>query len=300
VYGPALAALREIVAYAADLLLRSYRSAPGTCEDSVVIVCHFRQVVATADAATLLLCHGAAYMARLPARSLVEATIYLLWTLKQGKVRWGRQYYVASLRHYREWQLRGAGEANPHREAINRLWRRVIDEPAPAHPGGPSMAQGDIDEAEFLLGSDAFREINSWFDAERLSRSHEPDWFSPGPDGTGRVRSYAAMARELGDQHLLGYEILYDTLSDAVHGRDAFLHADLLPGGDGRVEFVRDPSASPYVFTTIAVYLLRAVRAVLREYRPAEMNSLLRQMQTQWVQKLDFPEVRIIDESDPG
>ena len=155
-YGPALAALREIVAYAADLLLRSYRSAPGTCEDSVVIVCHFRQVVATADAATLLLSHGAAYMARLPARSLVEATIALLWTLKQGKVRWGRQYYVASLRHYREWQLRGAGEAYPHREAINRLWRRVIDEPAPAHPGGPSMAKGDIDEAESLLGSDAF------------------------------------------------------------------------------------------------------------------------------------------------
>lgn len=283
-YEAQLAALHDIVGYAADLCLRAYRSAPDTPEDAAVVACVFRQLVAAGDAGAALLSLGAAYMARLPTRSALEAEMSLEWILKRDKVQRGRQFIVGSFRRHREWQLRGE-KGTPAHEEFARMWKLAFGDDAPSHPIGPGLAAADADQIERLLNRDDFREINREFEARRVKDGREPEWFSPGPTG---VPSYRAMAAEVGAEFSLVFFMFFDSLSDAVHGRDTVKHAGL-HDGSGRLEFIRDPCGIPAVYQPLVGALLRGIRLVVTTYRPDELPAY-EARHSAWLPQLEIEE----------
>jgi hypothetical protein len=164
-----------------------------------------------------------------------------------------------------------------------RLWKAAFGDDAPSHPIAPGLAAEDADKIERLLHRDEFRDINREFEAARADKGREAEWFSP-----GGVPSYKAVAAELGADFEVFLYMFYDSLSDAVHGRDSVKHAGL-HDGSGRLELIRDPFAIPAVFQPLVGVLLRGIRLIVAHYRSEELPAF-EAKHSAWMPQLDIEE----------
>lgn len=105
--GDALEAGRELVAYGANLLLRSFQTMERTLDNGMVLGVLFRQSIAALDAFMLCLENGAVGAAAVHSRGALEASFYIEFVLRRGKKEWAKRIWIYSLRQNLSWVRRG-------------------------------------------------------------------------------------------------------------------------------------------------------------------------------------------------
>ena len=289
--GGALEAGRELVAYGADLLLRSFQTMERTLDNGMVLGVLFRQSIAALDAFMLSLENAAVSAAAVHSRGALEASFYIEFVLRRGKKDWAKRIWIYSIRQNLSWVRRGIPgrpERNQYLEGRRQMGRR------PPEPTEEEVQASLATEREILerLNADDLRELNSAFEAVASKKGYEPDWFRPGKDG---VSSVFKMACELGRQN--EYDTFYRSLSWSVHGSHAFTSA-IIQGSAIGIHPVRDleqftPVLSFGVNTALKTYI-----EVIREYRPDEEKWFARKYRAEWEERLrNLPEINM--ELDP-
>jgi hypothetical protein len=207
-------------------------------------------------------------------RALLEGGLGLEWVLRRGKDRWARQFYVGSLRQELEWARRSIPERPEHAE-MRTIWAQLGYD----REKQDLLARQSRDreaQIERLLGSKAYSEINSTFEALKRKKKREPPWYLPGPGG---VRTIYHMAKDL--DRLPEYAVFYRYASYFVHGSLAELHARV---SEHRASItpVRDLEHFPTLWSNAVSTLLPAISLILEHYRPEELSVFRSTYEKQW------------------
>ncbi len=271
-----------VLAYGADLLLRSIRTHHESLEDLVVIGSAFRQVLVAADGCLICLRAGAVQQAMLHSRDEFEASMAIQWILSRGKQRWARQFYVSTLRQSRSWYrqlIPGTAEHSAHQA----VWSTLPN--APVHtPGQIQNAQAQVAEIDALLGTPVYKPIDDAFEQEAVTgrgpkqRRREPNWYTP-----GGVRSIAAMARALGRE--AEYISIYRYQSYFVHGSLADNHFKV-NAGRATIEPIRYLKQFAMAFNGTFADLIQVYERITTEYRAGEMADFRARYQSEWRETL--------------
>jgi hypothetical protein len=116
----------------------------------------------------------------------------------------------------------------------------------------------------------------------------EPDWYKPGHSG---ARSIHEMAKKLG--RLADYHLVYKYLSYFTHGSRFQLHTRVHSNNTIEIEPIRYLKDFPLALSTIATLGMRTYRAVIEEYRLAELDQFTTTVREDWAPRLECPAVEI-------
>lgn len=283
----------EILAYGADLLLRSIRTHHDSVEDLVVIGSVFRQVLVAGDGCLVCLRAGAVQQAMLHSRAEFEASMALEWILSKGKELWARQFYVSTLRQTRMWSRQVIPGTAEH-TAQAAAWAKI--------PNPPQYTQDQIQHAtaevaaiDALLNTPTYKSIDNSFEKKAVvgkgvkRRRIEPLWYAP-----GGVSSIGAMARALGRE--AEYSSLYRYQSYFVHGSLAENHFKV-SAGQATIEPIRYLKQFATAFNDTFTDVVRTYEWITTEYRPGELTEFRARYRTQWRHALmSFAEVTVTPE----
>jgi hypothetical protein len=283
----------DVLAYGANLFLRSIRSRHDSVEDLVVIGSVFRQVLVAADGCLVCLRAGAVQQAMLHSRAEFEASMALQWILAKGKEHWARQFYVSTLRQTRMWARQIIPGTAEH--AANAAAWKGVQNP-PGHTQDQIQhATTDVAAIDALLNSPPYKQIEDSFENKSLvgkgakRRRIEPHWYEP-----GGVPSIGAMARDLGRE--AEYSSIYRYQSYFVHGSLAENHFKVR-AGQATIEPIRYLKQFATAFNGTFVDVVRTYEWITAEYRAGELADLRTRYQTQWRDALmRFAEVTVTPE----
>ncbi|MFL5495756.1 MAG: DUF5677 domain-containing protein [Gemmatimonadales bacterium] len=289
--GGALEAGREMVAYGADLLLRSFQTMERTLDNGMLLGVLFRQSIAALDAFMLCLENGAVGAAAVHSRGALEASFYIEFVLRRGKKEWAKRIWVYSLRQNLSWVRRGIPGRPERKQYLEGRKQMGLLPPEPTE----EEVQGYLATEQSILErltADDLRDLNAAFEAVASKKGYEPDWFRPGKDG---VSSVYRMACELGRQN--EYDTFYRSLSWSVHGSHAFTSA-IIQGSTMGIHPVRDLEQFTMVFSFGVNTALKTYIEVIREYRADEQKWFARKYRAEWEDRLrNLPEINM--ELDP-
>lgn len=289
VYSGPLRLLENAVRYAADILLEAFAATPDSPGTRVAIGCLFRQAVAAADSVYLHLSHGASYMARLPARALLEASLLLEFIVANDTEALGKRYFVAALRRYRRFllQMREGTIVQGHHA---REHRRQYGIGSPLAESVPTDIDEQLAAIERDLRVDDLPLIDQELERLRGTREQEPEWWFA--DSAADRASLAAIARRL--NRWSEYVLYYETMSDAVHGRAYERH--ILHHGDRgiAVEFIRHSSDFVPVCQATIEWLASSTVATATKFLPARRDEIVAEVE-RWRRTLVFPSVKDVD-----
>lgn len=276
-----LAASADLVEYGKLLIKRLVHVAVKDVDDIVIVCGLLRQIVLSLDAWHALASVGAVQAGRPHIRGAFESSLYLEWILTQGKDRWARQLYVASLRRLRIAGRRlipGTKEQEEFSNAWNAKWG------VPYTPNTTAIADATAQDTEItrLLSSPSYSAMNIDFDARR--QKYEPYWFAV---GTGSVKTIGAMATTLNRK--AEYVGIYGPLSVATHGADPVLHFKVESSTGLSIEPIRNPVRLGADFALLVGMVLTTYRRLLEEYRAEEVASFNQHYIDKWRQAFMNP-----------
>lgn len=269
----------EIVREAADLLLRAFRSSDAAILDVAAIGHFYRSLIVAADGCLLCLEAGAAEQALVHARTAFEAGLQLEWLLKADRESRAKRFYVRHLREERSWYLRAIAGTHEHEEQTEAY----AAEGDPGPPLDPEENRILVDLTNTELASEAYSEVNEWFDEVRAKqlakghRAHEPKWYSVGPGGKANL---SALANDLNRR--TDYRTTYRYLSYAVHS--ASLGASVrVRSSQLTIEHIRIPRHFSFAFSTAFLQLLRGSFQIVEIYRPDEKQRFVQRVRGEWL-----------------
>ena len=278
---------RAMADYGAQLLKRAFVSCGrDKIEDLIVIAVLFRQALVAFDGCMLCIAGGAVEACNVHARTLLEVHLYIEWILREGKERWGRQFYVAGLRQERAWAQRVISGTADH-TAFTAAWQATFERTWQVDANSVAGATATVNEVGRILALPKFAAIDRSFDAARGKRQFDQEWYKV---GTGSPTSIRDMAEKLGKTAY--YLVLYKSLSAHVHGTAG--RSGLRPDGDGliTIEPVRAIAAIGAIYTTAVSIWLWTCRQIMAAYRPDELHGFAVTYSQEWQPHLTFPEIQ--------
>lgn len=265
----------EIVREAANLLLRAFQSSEANLVDIVAIGHFYRSLIVAADGCLLCLEAGAAEQALVHTRGAFEASLQLQWLLKVDRETRAKRFYVGHLREERSWHLRAISGTAEHDEH-KKVWEAAGDSGPPLDPEENRVL---VDRTNAELATDAYREVNEWFDTakQRGGRSFEPKWYSVGPGGQ---RNLSSVATELGRR--TDYRTIYKYLSYAVHSSSLTASVGVR-SSKMTIEHIRIPRHFSSGFSFAFTELLSRSLEIASIYRPDDVPQFVSRAHTEWL-----------------
>jgi hypothetical protein len=260
-FAAPLDALRDMVGYGTNLIIRAYSASDNGNVPMVVIGVLLKQIVEMLDAIDVLMSQGHSYPALLQVRAAFEASLYIDWILKVDSENRARHYIISNLRDEVMWALRtipGTSEKTAFEAAVGRVPH--------ADPGEIiEAAKKHLVEVRARLAKPEFQPIDVQFTKVRGKRPYDPHWYEV--LGVGSVRGIAEDVGRLRD-----YEIIYGRGSDAMH---AGLYKDHLKLGRGGFVMrpLRNLADANTVFNFAMMVAVHSFRVVLNQYRPDELAA---------------------------
>ncbi len=245
-FGKQLDLLSELREYGLNLLSRCYLAKPRhSIRDDVVFGILFKHILAMLDSVLILVKEGAVVSSFLPARSLLETSLFMDWILQnEGKEKF---YFVWNLRQQRFLLEKKKGADMDEEE------RR--------------QNSSALESIKGTLSSEEYRDINRLFediqDRDRLHR--EPEWYDPA--GVNSIRDIAEAVSRLED-----YVCVINDFSETVQA------SPLNHQADGRFQVaapepIRHPVRITIVLPVAFGATIHAYRSIIEQYRSAELND---------------------------
>lgn len=286
-------ALRDAVTYGSNLLLRLFKASWTDAGEAAGLGGLTRHAIMMADAASLALEGGAVPAATAIARGVVEARIGIAWMLRQGVTRWGRQFYVSTLRAERRWYRRLLAGTSEHLEYVAAHQQ--------AYGEAPSIIDSDIIDATDVVGTidkllvlKEYVEINGYFEAvlqrsaDRQHRASEPEWYRAGP---GAPNSVANMAERIGLK--VEYLNAYRHTTEFSHGVHPHSHVrGLGEGTSAEIVPIRDLGGFGTALNILVANLVCVYKDLVEQYRLDEGRALIA-ASTAWIAAAETPKIRI-------
>lgn len=242
--------------------------------DAVILGLFLKSIVAQLDSVAVLLQHGAAQAAEVPARALLENRIKFAWLLHQETDYRARCFLIWYQRQNLLWARRsipGTPEnlsvTSAYEESFSNLDARAIFEKKVRAESAEASILEWLDKAEN-------RGINAEFDRLRKRRRNDVEWYVP----TG-VASVGAMASSLGIRST--YDVFYSQFSDATHG-SAFSEHVTFDQNQVVFEPIRNPAKYHQVFVVSAASTLSVFYLVIGHYAPEDALMLSREYDQEW------------------
>jgi hypothetical protein len=270
-FKPQLELLNSLVAYGTYVILRCIKASDRGLVDSVALGALLRHFVAMLDAAALLVGQGALYAAAPLSRSMLESSFYLDWILRDDSDQRARAFYVADLRRELLWAQRGQ-QGTREGQAIERSMAQMGINLEFSEPVGELAAQVGSRIRE-LLGSDPYREISAWFDANRRG-ANDKSWYSV--CGPPNLRELSRELLREGE-----YDMIYGPGSDVAHAT-AFSRQVRFSRGRMHMTPIRHLDGLDSLVRVLCVLSFRTYRAALDHYRPEEAQNFARKYSTEW------------------
>lgn len=272
-FAPQLALLRGLANYGSNLVLRAYNS--SECRTAEVVACgvFLKQIVSMIDAAEVLASKGCVYAAFLPARSAVEAWLYLEFLLQDDPEARARAYVVSNYRAERMWSLRaieGTAEKKRFDEGLSDL--DLGDEMS--RPELVTAAKVRLEEVQTILAQEELKKTDEKFNEVRGRRKYDPPWYE-----LFGAKSLREIAVAVGRPSI--YQIFYERGSSVTHVGS---YKDHIQFKRKQVHFrnIRTLEGLNDLVYCLTVCAFRAYSRVLREYRPGEIDAFMRKYANEW------------------
>lgn len=264
--------LKDIVNYGTNLIPRCFISSQQRMQD-VVIVSLLKNAIAMLDSVHILLSNGAVYSAQVPARSLFETSLIIEWIFKKDTILKTKYYYVWTIRKMYiilKKIVPGTPEQKRFKDKIkdfDPIFHKVYDDL------GIHSKVGLV-EAEKILNSSTYRHINEEFEKRRRNKDYDIIWYKP----LG-IRSIFKLAKDL--NRTAEYELIYDQLSQPIHGTALFQNIDLKID---KVIFIniRNLEEFEMIVKIVCRYILDIYKSVLEFYRPDEVKTFSNKVISNW------------------
>jgi hypothetical protein len=258
-FAPALDALRDMVGYGTNLIIRTYNASDKGPVPMVIVAVLLKQIIEMLDAIDVLISQGHTYPALLQVRAAFEASLYIDWVLQADSENRARHYIVSSYRDEAMWALRyipGSPENAAFEAAVGSLQHKAENE---------DRAKRLLAEIKAVLAKPQYQSIDTAFTVTRGKRPYDPHWYE-----VLGVKSVRDMAGQVG--RLRDYEAIYNRGSDAMHSglytdhvkvrKDGFVMRPLRNLEDGKT-----------VLNFAMVVAIHAFERVLTQYRPDEAQA---------------------------
>ena len=302
--GPTLSLVEEVVDYGTHLIVRLMSTSDPGIFREMVVGALLKHVVLMLDAIHILCDQGATRVAMLQARSLLEASLYCEWMLKENQEERARAYYVWNLRQERHWARRGI-LGTPEQESIQAHLESTLG------PGAPSPAADAETNAKSLerihsideyLSKEPLRQVNERFEAARAkAKEQRRDWEVERWYQVLGKRSLREIAKEL-DQ-MGTYVVFYDLWSRLTHANSYREHFTILESERLAILPIRSLREANTLLQVALALTFGTYRCVLNFLRPGEIEAYSRRYQSEWRQRyLTIPrvdeQVEIVDSID--
>lgn len=269
--------LDEVLRYSTALLMRALKSGPDDLPHHLVLTTLYRQVIVSADGASLLIGAGAIDAAHVQLRSMLEARWGLTLALRDPR-KWGTHLFVAGLREEQSWArqaIPGTTQYAMHAEA------RDLIERYGGSVGSATEAEAVCAAIDATLEKDDYRAINVGFDEyEAETRHKSPAWYyDPTVVKEHRLTSIAKLAREVGA--ISEYRTIYRHSSYFTHGGYPGTHLKRDEVGTA-VAAIRTPEGARQVLLLTFALLSDCTRRVLECFRADEVPQFVRRYAEEW------------------
>jgi hypothetical protein len=275
--SPWIVLIEDVTNYGSNLIPRCFSSSPRGLRDTVVIAILLRQVVAMLDAIELLLTNGAVHSAQLQMRALFEASVYLDWILAGDGEKKSFYYYVHNLRRKRTWASRTQPSSPESQQFVALMAKSSVT----ISDTVVNSAKQQIQEIDRILSQPGFAAIDKEFNKHRKGCA----WYVP-----LNKRTFREIALEVGKE--AQYVVSYAAASQIMHTSSYDQHVKF---GKGEVTF--EPIRSIEGFENVLRFSLtdafHTFRAVLKEYRPGEIQVFNRKYLEKWKREfMNFPSIK--------
>lgn len=286
-YGPQLELLTELANYGSHLILSAFSSSDRDLGDTVVTAVLLKQVVLMLDGFQVLLEAGCSEAARLQARAMFEASIYIDWMLMSDKTTKAEHYYVANVRKDRLWSRRSI-EGTEEYSAFQDELGDFAEEISKSALEQAENITKELEKLDEFLCKEPFQSINAAFDQIQGNRSYDRAWYVPlGPT------SFRQIIAEVG--RLNQYDIFYGTLSETMHASTIRSHASFR-GQQMKFVPIRHLIGMSGIISFAAYNAIHTYRAVLKEYRPGQLTEFNTRYINDWrTAFLNVPKINYVD-----
>ena len=265
--------LQEIANYGTNLIPRCFVSSEKTLTDIIILGDFLKHAVAMIDAVEILVSQGAVMSAQVPARSLWETSLYILWILSSDADRRAKQYYVWDLRRQQYWAKRiipGTKEREAFQTTLEKI-SSIVDPDEEKQK--MEEAKKQIANIDKILGQSEFRDINDEFDKIK-KRQHDEPWYKPG--GPSSLKD---MANRLGLNS--EWELFYTQFSEISHAQALRKHIRFKKN-EIVFEPIRYLEGIDVLLRMTLSFAIRTYRTILQHYRPEELTNFGRKYLTEW------------------
>lgn len=257
-------ALTAFIDEATWIFARCWESGKEPLTDEVALVL-YRHILEMADAIHILLLQSASVPARLQLRSMFEALLYLEYLLEEDTDRRARAYIVGSY----SWGLRWARRLEKGSQARAQFVTEVSSDKivTPTMIEAWEVLPSKIAETEEYLLSEDFAEIYRQFNEFHAGRNRWPHWYQVLTPKISGLKDLAVRLKR-GAQY-----VMYDHWSRSMHPDLLAVHIDREEGAQGYLRELRDGTDIARAAHGVAWFLKDATTAILRAYRPDELDS---------------------------
>ncbi|MBN1931648.1 MAG: hypothetical protein JW786_08590 [Desulfobacterales bacterium] len=272
-FSEALSAVEDIVNYGSNLIIRVLKTTEVGILEMVTIGILLKHVVSMFDGIHILLCNGAVYSSNLQLRSLLEASLYMQWILKQDSEHRASCFYVGDLRRKLQWNRRhqiGTPENQEYLPGFN--WRKPRSEREEAELNlelqKDEQALGDI------LNADEFRHINQTFAKLRKNKKYDVPWYK-----VAGTKSVFQIADDL--QRTVEYEFIYTFGSEVIHPSSCQDHV-AFDGDTVSYVHIRSLEGINVLLRAAIPTTLWTYQIALKHFRPTEIANFSKRYVDEW------------------
>jgi hypothetical protein len=273
-YGEAVELLQDVAAYGSNLIPRCLASSDRKLADFVVLGALAKHAATMVDAVSVLVAEGAVTAAYVPARTLFETCLSILWVLKADTERRANLYFVWNLRQQRAWAQRSIA-GTPENQAFSHVYSRFNLQASTASTKETQATNNQIAEIDKALADPEFASINAEFDKMKR-KDHDASWHKPA------INSIRKIAEDL--QREPEYDTIYSTFSELVHGSRFSPHMRI-ERNNVSLTPIRGLRGIDTLLLMVLSYSFEIYIRLLKQYRPGEESNFSKKYVEDWQQR---------------
>jgi len=268
-----LTTVEDIVNYGTNLIIRCLKTADVDIVEMVTIGILLKHAVSMLDGMHVLIFNGAVYSSNLQLRSLLEASLYMQWILKDDSTNRAKCFFVGDLRRQLEWNRRyQVGTPENLNYIPGFKWRK----PRPEMEDAKLNAELQKNEHAInqILGEDEFRLVNQSFTTLRKNKGYDVPWYK-----VAGAKSVFQIADDL--KRTVEYKLIYAFGSEVIHPSSCQDHVTF-EGDVVSYKQIRSLEGLEAVLRAAIPTALWTYQTVLMHYRPTELESFSKRYVNEW------------------